>query len=161
MFSYTQTTRKKIDINVMLCKPYRHAVGVRPGMVSMRNPGDAEWVEYGPRNKRPLTRFLPHMLAVFIVENFWKQLRLPDPPRPQSQHYYEDDRKLRWSIHDLNRILQQVLVPKSNGAQLSVIGGARWESESFVGCMRLRVRTLDEHYGRTRQVLFEFIFFSV
>ena len=137
----------------MLCKPYRHAVGVRDGMVSLRHMGDTEWVEYGPRNERDLFRFLPHMMAVFLVNNFWRRLRLPDPPRPQSQHFYQDDdRNLRWSMHELNKVLEQMLVPKANGTQLTVLGGVRWESDRFVGSMQLRVRTLDTHYGKKRQV---------
>ena len=153
-----QSGRKKLGVNVMLCKPYRHAVGVSPGMISMRNPGDSEWVEYWARNKRHLLRFLPHTLALFLVENFWEQLRLPDPPRPFSNvPYYEDDRHHRWSMHELNKILRRVLVRKADGTQLQVLGGVRWESDRFVGSMQLRVRTLDEHYGKTRQV-FVFVF---
>ena len=93
------------------------------------------------------------MLAVFLAENFWERLKLPDPPRPfPNVAYYEDDRHNKWSMHELNKILRQVLVRKADGTQLHVLGGVRWQSDRFVGCMQLRVRTLDEHYGKTRQV---------
>ena len=51
-----------------------------------------------------------------------------------------------------SRLLDDVLVAEPDGTQLGVIGGVEWESDLFAGSMQLRVRTLDEHYGKHRQV---------
>ena len=51
-------------------------------------------------------------------------------------------RSNRWSMHELNKVLEQVLVPKANGTQLTVLGGARWESDRFVGSMQQYILVL-------------------
>ena len=135
-----------------LLKPFRHAIGVDENMISLRRPSDRSWAEYWARNLRELLQFLPHFLATFLAENFPDRLRLPDPPAPTSQRYYPDECGRNWSMHELNKVLRECVVARPDGAQLAVMGGVRWESELFRGSMGLRVRTLDKHYGKHRQV---------
>ena len=141
-----------LRLNVNLLKPYFQQVGDWSKYVSARHVNE-EWVQYWARNLMPLLQYLPTMLAIFIFENLFRQLKLPDdPPIPRGQAFYEDERNIRWSMHRLGQVLQEVLVPEADGTQLGVVGGIELESDKFMNMQRIRCRTLDEHYGRNRQV---------
>ena len=46
------------------------------------------------------------MLATFLVQNMHSQLQIPDPARPQTQHYWTDDRDKHWSMIALSHLLE-------------------------------------------------------
>ena len=146
-----------LRLNVNLLKPHSQQVGDWSKYVSVRHVDD-EWVQYWARNKMPMLQFLPTSLAVFIINNLRKQLKLiDDPPLPRNQAFYEDDSGTRWSMHRLSLLLKEVLVQEADGTQLGVVGGIELESDNFMNMQRVRCRTLSTYFGRTRQVGHYFI----
>ena len=140
-----------LRINVDLLKPHSQQVGDWSNYVSVRHV-DEEWVQYWARHKMPLLQYLPTFLAIFVLENLRRQLKLIDPPLPRSQAFYEDDRGTRWSMHRLSLLLKEVLIQEADGTQLGVVGGIELESDNFMNMQRVRCRTLSTYFGRTRQV---------
>jgi len=142
-------------LNVNLLKPDRINVANRGDIVSLRNASSISgWVQYQPRLKCPLLRYLPHFLATFIVENLAEAVNLPEPPavKPRESSY-TDHKGRKWSIGILNKVLNDVLVSHSDGTQIAVIGAAEWESEKYAGVTKLHVRTLDKFFGKERRVM--------
>ena len=123
-------------------------------MINLRNASSVSgWVQYQPRLKSPLLRYLPHFLAIFIVENLDTVLELPQPPaiKPRESSY-TDHKGRKWSIGVLNKVLNEALVSQPDGTQIAVIGCAEWESEKCAGVTKLHVRTLDKFFGKERRV---------
>ncbi len=152
-------------INIHLLKPFRFRVDGWPTdldsdseVSQVELESEPQWIMYPPRIKRPLLQHLPYKVATFIVENLSDQLKLGNPPPLDArQRFYEDDRKRRWSMHALNEVLSDVLVPATDGTQLAAYGCLEWESDLFRGTMRMHVRVLDKFHGKHRQVAKYFI----
>ena len=142
-------------LNVNLLKPDRINTTSRGDVESARNASSiSEWVQYQPRLKCPLLRYLPHFLATFMVENLYDALSLSHPPavKPRESSY-TDHKGRKWSRGILNKVLKDVLVSHSDGTQIAVIGSAEWESETCAGVTKIHVRTLDKFFGKERRVL--------
>ena len=139
-------------VNVFLCKPWRFQIqGADRSILSVSNNTQAKWVSYSLRILEPLLQFLPTILARWIVDNLFKELNLPPPGPIRAGHtYWEDHRGLRWSVQDLNWVLQRVLREESDGSQLRVIGGIEHESELFEGTPQIRCRS--NYRGTPRKV---------
>ena len=126
-------------------------------MINLRNASSVSgWVQYQPRLKSPLLQYLPHFLAIFIVENLDTVLELPQPPaiKPRESSY-TDNKGRKWSIGVLNKVLNEALVSQPDGTQIAVIGCAEWESERCAGLLKLHVKTLDRRFGKERRVLLD------
>ncbi len=66
---------------------------------------------------------LPAILSMWIVDNLFEELDLPNPPNPSSdEHHFEDQCGRKWSLRMLNFILQQVLEQDIDGTQLAATG---------------------------------------
>ena len=79
--------------------------------------------------------FLPTILARWIVENLFEDLKLPQPApvRSNDQYIYRDQRGMQWSTQALNSVLQNVLVESGDGTQLGIIGAIEHDSEFCEG----------------------------
>ncbi len=121
---------QRLDIDLL--KPQRLLVAPRGNVISLRSAeGVTGWVQYQLRLQCPLSRYLPHFLATFIVENLNEALHFSAPPpmKPR-QSSYKDQKGRKWRIGTLTRVLRDVLVPLADGTQIAVIECAEWESEN-------------------------------
>ena len=74
-----------------------------------------------------MLQYLPTKLAEWIGENMQDDLGFPDK---------RDSNK--WSVSDLNNILQTHVVTDRNGCSLHAFGCLEWESKLYRGIMRAR-----------------------
>ena len=81
---------------------------------------------YRFRDAHPMLRWLPTKLAEWVADNLREELGFPD------------NRDARFSMQELNAILQEHLVLDRNGNSLECFGCVRWESDLYRGFMRAR-----------------------
>ncbi len=79
---------------------------------------DSVWLEYAYHKHHPVLQYLPTKLAEWIEENMQDELGFPDKVDPD-----------KWSVSELNNILQKHVVPGRNGCALHTFGCLEWESE--------------------------------
>jgi len=106
---------------------------------------NSHWVEYSYRKAHPILLWLPSKLAEYIGDNYAQELGIPTKADPR-----------KWSVPELNYILEQCLVSHARG-QLRTFGHIQWECELVQGKPRARCFPFDlpgcRFYGKTRQVL--------
>ena len=71
-----------------------------------------------------MLQWLPSKLAEWTAENLQTELGFPDKAAG------------KWSVQELNAILQENLVQDKNGNSLECFGCVRWESDLYRGFMR-------------------------
>ena len=81
---------------------------------------------YRFRDAHPMLRWLPTKLSEWVADNLREELGFPDKC------------DARWSVQELNAILQEHLVLDRNGNSLECFGCVRWESDLYRGFMRAR-----------------------
>ena len=89
-------------------------------------PAEVGDLGYRFRDAHPMLRWLPSKLAEWTAENLQTELGFPDKAAG------------KWSVQELNAILQEHLVQDKNGNSLECFGCVRWESDLYRGFMRAR-----------------------
>ena len=113
-----------------------------PLVLSVASNPNPRWISYQLRVSEPELQYLPTILSMWIVENLFEELDLPNPPNPSSdERHFEDQTGRKWSTRMLNFILQQVLEQDIDGTQLAAIGAIEHESDLFEGTPRIRYAT--------------------
>jgi hypothetical protein len=87
-------------------------------------PAEVDGLVYRFREAHPQLRWLPSKLGEWAAENLRLELGFPDK------------RADKWSVQELNAILQDHLVLDRNGNSLECFGCVRWESDLYRGFMR-------------------------
>jgi hypothetical protein len=80
---------------------------VIPDIIERTAPADRVWLEYAYRKHHPILQYLPTKLAEWIGENMQDELGFPDKKDPH-----------KWSVSELNDILQTHMVTDRNGCSL-------------------------------------------
>lgn len=116
----------RISLDLELLKPCRVSA-VAHDRIERAAPADRVWLEYAYRKNHPVLQYLPTKLAEWIGENMQDELGFPDKKDPH-----------KWSVSELNDLLQTHVVCKQNGCSLETFGCLEWESELCRGTMRAR-----------------------
>lgn len=115
-----------VSLDLELLKPLRVSA-VESDRIQRSGVPDSVWLEYAYRKHHPVLQYLPTKLAEWIAENMQDELGFPDKRDPN-----------KWSVSELNDILNQHVVHDRNGCALHTFGCLEWESEMYRGVMRAR-----------------------
>ena len=98
-------------LEVFFLKPYRFKVRhIERLILSVATNHDPRWVSYKYREEEPVLMYFPTIFAMWIVDNLFAELRLPDPgparPGQPRNSGYTDYYGRRWSMAQLNSVLK-------------------------------------------------------
>ena len=129
-------------------------------VLSVASNHNPRWISYQLRESEPELQYLPTILSMWIVDNLFEELDLPNPPNPSSdERHFEDQCGRKWITRMLNFINQQVLEQDMDGTQLAAIGANEHESVLFEGTPRIRCRS--KYRGAARKVVFITHFYTL
>ena len=140
-------TAGSVSLDLDLLKPHSvsaAATADTPLLTRSDNQGPVE-LEYAYRKHHPCLQWLPTKLAEYIGENLQDELGFPDKLDAT-----------KWSVAELNSILQTHVVCGRDCCALHTFGCLEWESELYRGVMRARCYPFNmrghRFHGLKRQV---------
>ena len=121
-----------VRLDLELLKPFRVSA-VAPDTIERSAPPDSVvWLEYLYRKHHPVLQYLPTRVDEWIGENMQDDLGFPDKKDPN-----------KWSVSELNNILQTHVVTDRNCCSLHTFGCLELESELYRGIMCARCYPLN------------------